>query len=167
MLILQTALLALIAITSVFIVIQDAKTTYVDKRLVIINSLSMIITGYLLPISSTNIFETFTTMLAAAMIAVICRLWVHYRTGHYALGGADIAIIIGGGAIFGPTYFSIWLIMAIFIALILGFIDILPMKARTVELDGKQISAIPFCPSLLAAGFILWPIAQFSHLTSN
>lgn len=102
-------------------------------------------------------------------LSVFVRLYTTWRVGAPAFGGADIVLIIGGGAMLGPVHFGPWLLAACVIALVLALIGPRLLRKRDTNIDGEALKVIPFCPALLMSWAAIWALArtgQLAFLTS-
>lgn len=142
---------------SAWIVIEDIRKLEVPAIPVLVLTIVSIMTGILLPLQDLSADHALWGAALGLAIATGTRLYIHWRVGVAAFGGADIALICGTGGLLGPYLLGIWL----FVAALVGAIMIAtsPLVTRNVDIEGTDLRVLPFCPALIVSAGITYALA--------
>lgn len=91
----------------------------------------------------------------ALALGTLTRAYIHWRTGVAAFGGADIALLAGGGGLLGPELLGPWVLLSALIA-IAGATLLPQIGFRKADLEGDDLQVLPFCPALIVGASTLY-----------
>lgn len=93
-------------------------------------------------------------------LGLATRVYIHWRTGTPAFGGADIILLAAGGGMLGPMLLGPWIIGAVLTALLAGFAMPGRLGQRKADIDGIDLKALPLCPALLITLAVVYTYAK-------
>ena len=155
----HTTLLIIIAILAIYILIEDIKHLEISLVAVLLLSALLLTEGLIFP-GPTGLIGHLSGAALGLILGVTTRLYILWRTGRPAFGGADIIILAAGGGMLGPMFVGPWIIGAVIVALTAGLLVPKYFGRRQIDMSGVQMNALPLCPALLVTLAIVYTYAK-------
>jgi prepilin signal peptidase PulO-like enzyme (type II secretory pathway) len=166
MLLIELFLLAWLSSFAVTMTLLDLKALEIPEDSVLATTGFAILTGILFPLEGQVPDDAFIGAAAALALGTATRAYIHWRTGVAAFGGADIAILAGGGGLLGPELLGPWALVSSLLAG-LGAALLPRFGFRKEDIDGTELQVLPFCPALLAGAAGLYIAARTGWISAQ
>jgi prepilin signal peptidase PulO-like enzyme (type II secretory pathway) len=155
----HAALLIIIVVLAIHILIEDLKHLEISLVAVLFLSALLLTEGLIFP-GPTGLAGHLSGAALGLTLGVTTRLYILWRTGRPAFGGADILIISSGGGMLGLMFIGPWVIGAVIVALTAGLLVPKYFGRRQIDMSGVQMNALPLCPALLVTLAIVYTYAK-------
>lgn len=156
----ETCLLIPMAALAAYTVREDLKHMAIPAIPVLALSALGAVAGVAFPLGTMSAGSAAIGLALGLGLGFAARAYTRWRIGTAAFGGADIAILAGGGAMLGPQLLGFWIIGAVVLALLLAALGPLAARFRRTEIDGEVLSSLPFCPALILSWAGFWIAAR-------
>lgn len=158
----QVLFLLCLAILAVKVIWHDITAMEIPVAPVLTLAVLSILAGVLFPLPGLDGNAAFAGAAIGLALGTLTRGYVHLRIGVAAFGGADIALLAGGGGLLGPWLLGPWAILVCVLA-ILGARLLPKIGFRTEGIEEEALEVLPLCPSLIVSAAMIY-LAALSGL---